>query len=702
MSKRHEFSNQEAVLAAMDRSASNLVPPPDMLPSDWAEANVRIPVGNAMPGDIRFANAPYQRGMLDAIKEPGVRRIDYMTGAQLGKTTIQQCITGYFIAHEPRSQIMAQPSQGDMQTFLETKLRPMLEANPAISSKMAKSRGREGVNNSRIISYIGGWLMFSWAGSPKTARGRSAPITQADEVDGMAATNEGDFVELLAQRAATFGDQALNTRSSTPTIKGASRIETGFLEGDQRRFYVPCAHCGTAQYLKWSNVTWRGRQSTSTKDWQLDQGQDHDPLTAGYVCEDCGVVWNDGERVASVRRAEAAGHGWKASRPYKGHISFHAPELLSTFRKLRDIVQSYLDKIAVEDIQSFINVSLAETYEADGEKADPDSLAARCIEYPAQVPMGGLYLTAGIDMQMDRLELEVVAWGEAERSWSVEYRVLWGDPLQGDVWDELDDVLAGLYTHESGARLPISAACLDTGGTAGYTQRAYEYARGKTGRRLFAIKGMPGWGRPIVEKPQRKQSGKNARKVDLFLVGTDEAKLVVMRRLANQVQGSPGYCEFPDDRATEHPDYFQQLTAEKMTLRYVKGQPIREWHKPDRARNEALDCRVYATAALKVQPPNFKRLAERLGATVVPVVPALVPKEKAAQAAKQPANGNFKAVAETAVRLKRVLDAIAAARKPSKEIAQEETAPPLAQTAPIEKAKRTLKRKKSGNFATTW
>ncbi len=605
--KADQFSNKVAVLDAVQRAANYLVPPPDMLPSEWAEANIVISVGNARPGPIRFDNAPPQRGMIDVIKEPGIRRVSYMLPAQFGKTTIQQCIIGYFVAHEPKSQIFVQPTQGDVQTFQETKLRPMLEANKAISSKMAKQRGREGVNNSRIISYIGGWLMFSWAGSPKTLRGRSAPITHADEIDGMEKTAEGDPGELLAQRAASFGDEALRTESSTPTIKEVSRIEKGFEEGDQRRYYVPCPHCDHPQHLKWENVTWHGRKSTCIDDAEEDLNQEHQPETAAYVCEACGALWNDGERIAAIRSAVARGHGWKAAKPFKGHASFHATEMTSVFRRMCHIVQSYLDKLVLGDIQSFINVSLALTYDEKGERVDPTGLMARAEAYRAEVPAGGLYLTAGIDMQMDRLECEVVAWGVGEESWSIGYYVLWGDPLQGDVWNDLDDLLASTYQHESGAVLPISAACLDTGGTKGYTQAAYEYARGKTGRRLFAIKGVPGWGRPIVEKPQRKQSGKNARKVDLFLVGTDEAKLITMRRLQQQV-ATGGYCHFPDDRDSE---WYKQLTAEKLTVRYVKGQPIREWTKPDRARNEALDCRVYALAALKIMQPSFKRLAER-------------------------------------------------------------------------------------------
>jgi phage terminase large subunit GpA-like protein len=121
-------------------------------------------------------------------------------------------------------------------------------------------------------------------------------------------------------------------------------------------------------------------------------------------------VWSDGERIASIRNAEKLGHGWKAEKPFKGHISFHAPEMLSTFRKMRDIVQSYLDKLVLDDLQVFVNVSLGETYEENGDKADPEILQLRAEEYVARVPNAGVYLTCGIDMQMDRLELEIVAW----------------------------------------------------------------------------------------------------------------------------------------------------------------------------------------------------------------------------------------------------------------------------------------------------
>lgn len=610
-----QFANPAAIRSALHRSISHLIPPADILPSKFAEDNIEIPVGNAVPGPIRFDAAAYQRGMIDVIKEPGINRVSYMLGAQLGKTTIQQAITAYFIAHDPRSQIWLMPSEGDMLTFRATKLQPMLDANPDIADRMAKPRGREGQNNSRMISFIGGYLMFSWSGSAKTLRGRSAPVTLADEIDGMenagtAEKDEGDPVQLLMQRAASFSSsgQNIHIESSTPTVKNFSRIESAHDQGDQRKFWIPCQHCGERQVLRWENVTWNGRQfdEHGEASHEKDAGsRDHDVDTAGYVCEHCGVVWSDGDRVAAVRDGE-----WIASMPTKNHASFHLSELYSPFRKLRDIVQSYLDKLAVDSWNTFVNVSLAQTYEEKGERIDPTGLVARAEQYTADVPLGVLYITAGIDMQADRLECEIVGWGLGEETWSLGYHVLHGDPIAGDVFEDLDDLLATEFTHETGAPMKIAAACFDTGGTNGCTQAAYEYLRGKTGRRLFGIKGIGGWGRPVVEKLIRKQSGKNARKVDLFGVGVDEGKLITLRRLAVQNPG-PGYCHIPDDRY-DVAEWAKQITAEKLRIRYVKGEGIRFWWKPDKARNEALDCRVYALAALKIMNPSFKRLHERM------------------------------------------------------------------------------------------
>ncbi len=646
------FDNATARARALQSAKQHLRPPPNLKPSEWAETNVKIPVGNAVPGFIRFDNAPYQREPLDMLVDPDCYRITLMWAAQVGKTQLALCGQGYHIAMRPMSQMMMQPSQSDLQVWMNSKFNPMVDANPTIRDRLAKPRGREGVNNSSMKSYPGGFLMFAWSGSPKTMRGRSAPIIIADEVDGYEGSDEGHPVALLWQRAATFGDQRKLVEISTPTLKGQSYIEKAFEAGDQRRFWVPCPHCGEHQVLDWEQVTWDGKGQ---------DGADQHPATARYACAHCGVLWGDGERKAAIRAGE-----WRGAKPFKGHASYHLNELYSTFRRLRDIVKSYLDKIATDDVQTFVNVSLAQTWEETGEQADPDGLMARAESFGAPIPAGGLVLTAGVDMQQDRLEVEIVAWGHGEESWSVDYQVLWGDPLQGDVWEELEELLSSTWLHETGAQMPVLAACVDTGGTGGNTQAAYEWLRGKTGRRIFGVKGVSGWGRPIVAAPTRKRSGQSARKVDLFLVGVDEAKLTVMRRLSVQRPG-PGFCHVPRDRGA---DWYSQLTAEKLMTRYVKGFPVREWHQT-RPRNEALDCRVYALAALKIANPSFKRAAERLAMPAGALDPMRPPPRLKARAQANAVE----------------------------EIPPEESRPSVAETLPV---KRSSPKRKRGGWVHNW
>jgi phage terminase large subunit GpA-like protein len=215
--------------------------------------------------------------------------------------------------------------------------------------------------------------------------------------------------------------------------------------------------------------------------------------------------------------------------------------------------------------------------------------------------------TCGVDMQEDRLELERVGWGLGEESWSLDHQVFWGDPLKPEVWNQLFDYLDQTFEHESGAQMRIASACVDTGGSGGLTQAAYEQLRGKQRRNIFAIKGGKGWDNPIASAPKKSKSGKRARPVTLFTIGVNDAKLIVMRRAKQDTPGQ-GYCHWPVDR---DPEWFHQLTAERLVTRFVRGFPIREWKKT-RDRNEALDCRVYAYAALKILNPNILVRLRRL------------------------------------------------------------------------------------------
>jgi phage terminase large subunit GpA-like protein len=361
---------------------------------------------------------------------------------------------------------------------------------------------------------------------------------------------------------------------STPTITGASRIWSAFEEGDQRRRWCPCPDCGAYQVLTWAQVHWQpGR-----------------PETAAYTCEECGSLWDDTARNAAVRAGE-----WRAGAEYTGVASFHIPGLISPFLQLADAVREFLEsKGNPERLKTWTNTFLGETWAEQGERIDVHELAERAEHWEHSIPEGVTLLTAGIDVQENRIECEVVGWGDDDVSWSVDYKVIHGDPKASAVWQELTSYLRQSRTHPLFGDIIIRAACLDTGH---HTTDCYQYA--KATQRVFAIKGIGGEGKPILGKP----STANVLKIPVFPVGTMTAKDTVTGRL-KVAAGEAGYCHFPAGRDIE---YFKQMTAEEKVKRYHRGFPKIEWVKM-RTRNEAFDCRIYATAALELLSADLKAL----------------------------------------------------------------------------------------------
>ena len=566
------FRNPDGLMAAIVAASEHLKPPEKLLPSEWAEKNISIPIGNAIPGPIRFDNAPYQIEPLNMTVNPLCSKITLMWGAQTGKTQLINCAIGYNIDHDPNSQIMMQPSQGDLHTWLETKFNPMVDANESLQRRIAKPRSREGVNNQNMKSYIGGFLMFAWAGSPKTMRGRSAPKIYCDETDGYDVIKEGHPVSLLWQRAATFGDLRQLIETSTPTIKGASHVEDSYNDGDRRKFHIPCPHCGEKQELKWKNVL-----------WDKDAEGNHLPDTATYMCEHCGATISDGEKRAALRKGE-----WVAEKKFTGHASYHISELYSAFRKWSDIVTSFLEKKAANDLQSFVNVSLAETWEVTGEQGDPDSLITFAENYDRDSLHDDiLMLTAGADVQKDRVEVQVVGWGYGGIPFIVAHDVFYGDPMGREVWVEVDQYLKLSF---GGKR--IAQALIDSGYL---TEYVYKFTKPRHGRRIFPCKGEAG-AKEIVNKPR--QSG--AQRAMLVKIGIDGVKRTLLTMLK-----SPGDMIHFSSELDE--EFYKQLTAEKMIIKKVKGFDRIEFVKT-RDRNEALDCFVYAYAAMIGLNPDWEAI----------------------------------------------------------------------------------------------
>lgn len=505
-----------------------------------------------------------------------------MSGAQLGKSEAILNIIGYHVAHDPSPILMMQPTVEMAQSFSKDRITAgLLKSTPCLRDKVKEPRTKDSNNSVLHKVFPGGALSMVGANSAAGLASRPIRVVLCDEVDRypVSAGTEGDPIMLAKKRTATFWNRKI-IMVSTPTTKGASRIESAFEISDQRRYYVPCQHCGHEQTLRWANVKW-------------DSG---DPLSAKYTCEECGSLWDDVNRAKSIRAGK-----WVASKPFNGVAGFAISGIYSPWTPLSDGVRDFLEaRKQPATLRVWTNTYLGETWEDEGERIDDYALYERREEYGIPLPEDVLILTCGIDVQDDRLEAEVVGWGLDEESWNIEYRVFYGDPSAPQVWRDLDGLLSQTYEHESGEILQIMASCIDSGGH--YTQSVYKYAAAREGRRVFAIKGIGGTGKPIVGKPSRNNIGK----IRLFPVGVDTAKHLLFSRLNIKQEGA-GYCHFPMERDEE---YFKQLTAEKISTRYHKGFARQEFVKT-RQRNEALDVRVYAMAAFALLNVNLQSLARK-------------------------------------------------------------------------------------------
>jgi phage terminase large subunit GpA-like protein len=587
------------------------IPPPDWTVSEWADRTRRLSSeSSAEPGQWRTSRAEYQRGIMDAVNDAKTEQVIVMSSAQVGKTEAVNNVVGYHIDFDACPMLVVQPTLDMAETWSKDRLTPMLRDTPEIGQKVT-GKSRKSQNKILHKSFPGGHVTIAGANAPASLASRPVRLVLCDEVDRYPASagSEGDPVNLAIKRTSTFWNRKI-LLVSTPTVKGHSRIEDAFDQSDKRYYQIPCPHCGTMHRLQWANVRWK----------------EEEPKTARFICPHCDAEYTTAQKNAAVRRGE-----WVASAKFKGKAGFHLSELYSPWRHLHETVADFLEaKGSPEKLQVWVNTCLGETWEEGGKVLDENELISRRENYAAPVPARALILTAGVDVQPDRLELEVVGWGAGEESWSVDYHVINGDPdipegSLGSPWTDLTDYLRQEWQHESGQSISVSYTFVDSGGS--NTQAVYNYVKRHKGGRVFAIKGRGGEGLPIVGAPNRRRSGKLKRTVDLYIVGVDNAKAVVTKRLEIDSPG-PGYCHFPAEREST---WFRGLTAETMVTKMVKGRPKREWKVIEGRRNEPLDCRVYAFAALVMASPQFDKIALRMkrrGQTMKKETPAPQPEPK--------------------------------------------------------------------------
>ena len=556
-----------------------LKPPPKLTTSQWADRNRRLDAqSSSEPGQWHTGRAEYQREIMDACSDPTVSEVVVMSGAQLGKSEAILNILGYHIEHDPCPILVLQPTLEMAQAFSKDRVAAgLIRSTPCLRGKVKDPRSRDSGNTTLHKVFPGGALTMVGANSPSGLASRPIRLVLCDEVDRypLSAGSEGDPIQLARKRSATFWNRKLVT-VSTPTNKGSSRIEEAYEASDQRRYHVPCKHCEEFQVLKWAQVQW----------------VDGDPETARYACEHCGALWDEAERMWAVRNGQ-----WIAEKPFAGIAGFAINGLYSPWTRLADGVRDFLSvKKSPDQLRVWTNTYLGETWEDAGERVDDWELAER-REPLNPIPDDVLMLTAGVDVQDNRLEVSVIGWGRDDESWVLSHETLYGDPSTPQLWAALDTRLTQTYTTDEGRTLPIRASCVDSGGH--YTNAVYQYCKRNQGRGIFAIKGVGGEGKALAGRPTKNNVGK----CPLFPIGVHSAKDTLFGRLKIEEIGA-GYVHFSDTLSDE---YFKQLTAEKLVTKFTKGFKKREFVKV-RPRNEALDCFVYAIAAYSIIGVNVNAI----------------------------------------------------------------------------------------------
>lgn len=605
--------------------ASAYRPDPEISVSEWAEQHrVMTSATTATVGKWRNDRNSLLVEVMDCLSPYSpVRRVSVMGPSQFGKTEVGLNLLGHTIDQAPAPFLIVRPDLGAAKKFSRQRIDTMIAASPNLRGKVSERKSRDKANTTLIKEFLGGILILAGAKSAASLRDMPAARLWMDELDAYdeEVGDEGDPAALATNRTLSFGSRAKILETSTPTIKGRSRIERAFELGDRSRRLLPCPHCAHFQSLRWEHLKW-----TKTADLLV-----HDVY---YECESCKQPIGEHQKAGML----AAGM-WVAERPEQSrvHRSFHWNALYHPPGSVSwaDLAQMWVDfhypRLNIGKLKDFVMTKLAEPYEQKGEAPEWQKLYRRREQFRiGTVPRRGLLLTAGVDVQKDRLQGSVYAWGRDLERWLVDRFTIAGDAATDAPWKTLEKMrTSNLYRHESSGHLSIRCLAVDTGYL---PQVVYNWCRTKPRSAVLAVKGsasMPF----LVGTPKQVdidlRGRKFARGVLLWTLGVGRIKeelygyLGLEAPLKADEPFPRGYCHFPEDLDDE---FFQQLCAEELKPKKHKGYVAFEWEKI-RERNEALDEAVYARAAAAVvgidrwSPEVWDELERQLGVNPEPPPP---------------------------------------------------------------------------------
>ncbi|AXS42406.1 phage terminase large subunit family protein [Breoghania sp. L-A4] len=569
----------DALIEIRRNALAALRPPPKMRLSDWIESHVQLPSDvSSIPGPVRLW--AFQREIADAIGDSTIERVTLVKPVRVGFSTLLTGALASFVANDPAPILSLLPTEADCRDYVVSDIEPIFSASPTLTGLIVDDNDPSGRNTLLSRRFPGGSLKIVAAKAPRNLRRHNVRILFIDEADGMDNGAEGSPILLAEKRTLSFANRKIVV-GSTPVYEETSHVLRAYALSDMRVFEVACPDCGDFHEIAWRDIQW-------------PEGA---PAAAHYVCPSCGSVVEERHKPQMV-----SGGRWRATRPeVTEHAGFRLNALISPLANASwgALAREFLDaKDDPERLQVFVNTILGQGWQAEGGELDDAALASRAESFSTEaLPEAVLAITAGVDVQRDRLEITYVGWSQDSEAFVLGHSVVWGLPDDNATWSELDDVLKSRFPHPLGGKLGLDAVAIDSGD--GETMEAvYAFAFPRAGRKVLAIKGAAG-NRPWIEKSKSRTKGGW-----LWIVGVDGLKSHLVARLA-----SGRSIRFSQSLPAS---WFEQLASERVVVRYSRGQPTRRFERIPGRRAEALDCVVYAFAARQIVNVNWDQRAEDL------------------------------------------------------------------------------------------
>lgn len=573
-----------ATLELIRRNAlRSLVPPPRLRLSEWVEQNLRLPeTVSAAPGPIRLW--PPQIGIADSITDPTIERITLVKPVRVGFSTLLTATLASYIANEPSPILLLLPTEADCRDVMVSDLEPIFSASPNLQGLLSSDTEEGGRNTLMSRRFPGGSLKVVAAKSPRNLRRHNVRILLIDEADGMEVGPEGSPLILAEKRTLSFANRKIII-GSTPVYEATSHVLRSYENSDKRVYECPCPDCGDFTEITWKDIIW----------------DDDKPETAAFCCPHCGSISDESRKPDMVSNGR-----WRITAPHVvGHAGFRMNALISLLPNASwgKLAAEFLAAKRHPDLlQGFTNTILAQGWKEAAEELDESELASRVEDFSlTNIPVEVIIVTAGVDVQRDRLEIVFLGHTATGDVLILGQSVIWGAPDQDDVWAELDDALKTTWPHPNGGTLRVDATAVDSGDGV-TTDKVVNFCRPRFGRRVVAIKGVDG------NRPQIQASSTQGSK--LFIVGVDGLKTLIMTRLSRGRS-----IRFSNSL---EPRFFEELASERLIVRYVRGAPSRQWMRTPGRRAESLDCVVYGMAVRNLVTVDSERRSEELASPAAP------------------------------------------------------------------------------------